>query len=296
MTARLARVLGLRFARVLGLRLARVLVVVSAFVFAASLGVTAAHAETPKALITYKRLYVRGGVLHIEPLSKSRELELADVHGPASLAVMDGPIAGSGASLDPLTIPAVIAGYTLPVLGNRLSLETVLSTPIHVTFRATGTLRDMSIAPEALGLSTGVPALGSALGEADTAPPLVTAVYRIANVGPVQPYVGTGVGVLVTYNAHATNPVLTEAAQPEFHIDPAPGWVLQAGLDIALWHRVFARLDVKYIAFMKAHATVDNIVVRTPNLPLFEEAKVGSATMEMWVNPLIIQLGVGVDL
>jgi outer membrane protein W len=259
-------------------------------------GVTAAHAETPKALITYKRLYVRGGVLHIEPLSKSRELELSDVHGPASLAVMDGPIAGSGASLDPLTIPAVIAGYTLPVLGDRLALETVLSTPIHVTFRATGTLRDMSIAPEALGLSTGVPALGAALGEADAAPPLVTAVYRIADIGPVHPYAGTGIGVLVTYNAHATNPVLTEAAQPKFHIDPAPGWVLQAGVDVALWKRVFARVDVKYVAFMKAHATVDDIVVKTPNLPLFEEAKVGTATMDMWVNPLIVQLGVGVDL
>jgi hypothetical protein len=221
--------------------------------------------------------------LHIEPFSRSRELELSDVHGPASLAVMDGPIAGSGAALDPLTIPAVIAGYTLPIGNDRLSLETVLSTPIHVTFRATGTLADMSIAPEALGLSTGVPALGTPLGEADAAP-------------PAQPYVGTGIGVLVTYNARATNPILTEAAQPEFHIDPALGWVLQTGIDIALWRRVFARLDVKYIAFMKAHATVDNIVVRTPNLPLFEEAKVGSATMDMWVNPLIVQLGVGVDL
>jgi outer membrane protein W len=259
-------------------------------------GVTAAHAETPRALITYKRLYVRGGVLHMEPLSRSRELELSDVHGAASLAVMDGPIAGSGASVDPLTIPAVIAGYTLPVLHDRLSLETVLSTPLHVRFRATGTLADMSIAPEALGLQTGVPALGSSLGEADAAPPLVTAVYRLAQLGPVAPYAGTGIGVLVTYNAHATNPTLTEAAQPKFHIDPAPGWVLQAGLDIALWRRVYARLDVKYIAFMKAHATVDDIVVRTPSLPLFEEAKVGSATMDLWVNPLIVQLGVGVDL
>jgi len=257
---------------------------------------TAAHAETPKTLITYKRLYVRGGVLHIEPLSKSRELELSDVHGPASLAVMDGPIEGSGATLDPLTIPAVIAGYTLPVLHDRLSLETVLSTPIHVRFRATGTLADMSIAPEALGLETGVPALGSSLGEADAAPPIVTAVYQIAKLGPVQPYAGTGLGVLVTYNAHATNPTLTEAAQPKFHIAPAPGWVLQAGLDVALWKRVFARVDVKYIAFMNAHATVDDIVVRTPNLPLFEEAKVGTATMDMWVNPLIVQLGLGVDL
>lgn len=261
-----------------------------------SFGATAAHAEPHKALITYKRLYVRGGVLHMAPMSKSRELALSDVHGAASLAVMDGPIAGSGASLDPVTIPAVIAGYTLPIWHDRLSLETVLSTPLHVTFRATGTLADMSIAPEALGLETGVPALGAPLGAATAAPPLVTAVYRIADLGPLHPYAGTGVGVLVTYNAHATNPVLTEAAQPKFHIDPAPGWVLQAGFDLAVWRRVQIRADVKYIAFMKAHATVDDIVVRTPNIPLFEEAKVGTATMDMWVNPLIVQLGLGVDL
>jgi hypothetical protein len=47
---------------------------------------------------------------------------------------------------------------------------------------------------------------------------------------------------------------------------------------------------------MKAHATVENLHVRTPNIPLFESAEVGSATMDMWVNPLIVQLALGVDL
>jgi hypothetical protein len=246
-------------------------------------------------VLSYERLYFRAGVLHIAPLSDSRELELSGVHGPASLALMDGPIAGSGAALDSMTIPAVIAGYTLPILDNRLSLETVLSTPLHVTFRATGTLADMSIAPEALGISTGVPALGSELGEADAAPPIVTAVYRVADLGPVHPYLGGGLGVLVTYNARATNPVLTEVGEPSFHIDPAPGLVLQAGTDVA-FGRVQLRMDVKYIAFMKAHATVEGLRVRTPELPLFETAEVGTATMEMWVNPLIVTLGLGIDL
>lgn len=245
--------------------------------------------------ISYKRLYVRAGVLHIAPLSDSRELRLSGVHGPASLALKDGPIEGSGATLDPLTIPAVIAGYTLPILDDRVSVETVLSTPLHVRFRATGTLAEMSIAPEALGIPTGVPALGSELGEADAAPPIVTAVYRVADLGPFHPYVGTGIGVLVTYNARATNPVLTEVGEPTFHIDPAPGLVLQGGADVA-FGRVQLRADIKYIAFMKAHATVENLRVRTPELPLFETAEVGSATMDMWVNPLVLTLGLGIDL
>ena len=246
--------------------------------------------------LSYKRLYVRAGVAHIEWLSSAQELQLSGVDGPASLAVTDGPIAGSGTEVEPMTIPAVIAGYTLPVLDDRLSLETILGAPLHVHFRATGTLATMSIAPEALGIPTGIPALGSELGEADAAPPIITAVYRIAELGPVHPYVGLGIGVLVTYNAHATNPVLTEVAEPTFHIDPAPGLVLQTGLDIAVWGRVALRADVKYVALMKAHATVENIQVRTPELPLLETAKVGSATLDMWVNPLVVQLGIGVDL
>jgi outer membrane protein W len=244
--------------------------------------------------VSYERLYFRAGVLHMETFSDSRELVLSDVHGPASLAVMDGPVAGSGAAIDPLTTIAVIAGYTLPVLDDRLSLETVLSTPIHIKFRATGSLKDMSIAPDALGIPTGVPALGSDLGEADAAPPIVTAVYRILK-GPVQPYVGTGASVLITYNTRATNPVLTEAGEPTFTIDPAVGLVLQSGVDVKLWRSVVARLDVKYIAFMKARATVEHIKVATPEIPLLETAEVGKAWTSMWVNPLIVQLGVGVD-
>ena len=259
-------------------------------VIALMLLTSSAHAER-----IYERLYVRAGVLHIEPLSQSRELQLSGVRGPASLTLSDGPIAGSGAALEAMTIPAVIAGYVLPVWDDRLSIETVLSTPLHVKFRATGTLAQMSIAPEALGIATGVPALGSELGEADAAPPLVTAVYRVADLGPIHPYLGLGLGVLITYNARATNPVLTEVGEPRFHIDPAPGLVLQAGTDVLLWRRVYLRADVKYIAFMKAHATVEDLRVRTPELPLFETAEVGTATMDMWVNPLIVQLGAGVD-
>jgi outer membrane protein W len=247
-------------------------------------------------IFSYERFYVRAGLLHMQPFTDSRELELSGVDGAASLALMDGPIAGSGAALEPVTIPAVIAGYVLPVWDDRVSLETVLATPIHVKFRATGTLRDMSIAPEALGIPTGVPALGSELGEADAAPPLVTAVYRVGALGPLLPYLGAGIAVLVTYNARATNPILTEVGEPKFHIDPAPGVVVQLGSDIAIWRSLHARIDLKYIAFMKAHATVDNLRVRTPELPLLEQAEVGSATMEMWVNPLILHVGLGVDL
>jgi outer membrane protein W len=241
------------------------------------------------------RLYFRAGAVHVTWLSQSHELALSGVSGPASLAISDGPVAGSGAELAPLTTPAVIVGYVLPFARDRISVETVLGAPLHVKFRATGTLANESLGPMALGLRTGIPPLGSDLGETDAAPPIVTAVYRLADLGPVHPYAGAGLAVLISYNSRATNPVLTEVAPPTFHVDPAPGLVLQTGVEVRLWKRLVARADVKYVALMKAHTTVEHIQVRTPDIPLFDTVEVGTATMDVWLNPLVVQLGIGLD-
>ena len=240
------------------------------------------------------RFYIRLGVAHIHPLSQSRELELSNVDGPASLAIQNGPIAGSGTSISSATIPAAIIGYVLPIAHNRLSIETVLGTPVDVKFQATGTLRDKSIAPTALGIPTGVMALGPELGEAHAAPPVVTLVYSPFD-GMFRPYVGAGVAVMFTYGAKATNPILTEVSQPEMSIAPAPGVAMQAGVEARITQKIYARLDVKFIGLMLAKATVNHIQVKTPDIPLFDTVEVGTATMSVWVNPLIIQAGVGMD-
>ncbi len=239
----------------------------------------------------YKHLYLRAGVARIQPLSQSRELVLSDIDGPASLAVQNGPVAGSGSSVSPATIPAILIGYRLT---DRWSLETVAGLPFKVKFKATGSLRDMSLAPTALGIPTGVPALGEDLGEAQAAPPLLTLVRKLLP-GAVQPYAGAGVGVLIAYNAKVTNPILTEVSQPDMKVAPAPGLVLQTGIEARLMKRVYARLDVKFIAFMLARARVEHVQVRAPDLPLFDTVEVGTAEMSVWVNPLIVQLGVGTD-
>ena len=243
----------------------------------------------------WKRLYLRGGVAHVATLEQSRELELADVDGAASLAVQDGPIAGSGATISSATIPAFILGYRLKALGGRLSLETILGLPFTVKFQATGTLANESIAPTALGIPTGVDALGPQLGEAKALPPVLTVVYQLINKGAVRPYVGAGASVLLASNAKITNMTLSEVSQPDFKISPAPGLVAQAGVEAKLWKSVYARLDVKFIALMLARAEVRHAQVRTPALPLFDTVEVGTAKMSMWVNPLIVQAGVGFD-
>lgn len=256
---------------------------------------TPAVAKVAPAKPKVNRFYVRLGVTHVKPLAQSNPIELSNIDGPASLSLQNGPIAGSGTSISSSTIPSAIIGYVLPVWNNRLSLETVLGPPLDVKFQATGTLRDKSIAPTALGIPTGVMALGPELGEAKAAPPMVTAVYSLIPTGPVRPFVGAGLAVMLTYGAKTTNPILTEVSQPEMTIAPAPGLVLQTGLEGRITQKIYARLDVKFIALMEANATVHNIQVRTPDIPLFDTVDVGTAKMSVWVNPLVLSGAIGMD-
>jgi outer membrane protein W len=243
-----------------------------------------------------RRIYLRGlGVAHVATLEQSREMELADIDGAASLAVENGPIPGSAATVSSATIFAFHLGFRLPVLDDRLSLEVVGGTPFTVKFRATGSLANESIAPTALGIPTGVPPLGPELGEVKALPGVVTAVYQLRGAGMLRPYAGAGLAVMLAQDPKITNPVLTEVSQPDFEVAPAPGLVVQGGLDVKLWKDVYARLDVKYIAAMLARAEVHHVEVRTPSLPLFESVEVGTAKMAVWVNPLIIQAGLGID-
>jgi outer membrane protein W len=254
------------------------------------------HARTSHAdPLDPSNFYVRAGVAVIDPLSSSKPLELANVDGPASLAISNGPIAGSGASVDSAVVPAVIIGYRLPYMHHRLSLETILGLPFTVVFHATGTLANESIAPTALGIPTGVGPLGPDLGEAKAAPLVISLVYRFLDEGRIRPYAGGGPAVMIAYNAKATNKMLTEISQPDMSIAPAPGLLLQTGVDVQLYKKWYARLDVKFIAFMQANASVDHIQVRTPGLPLFDSVEIGTAKMSVWVNPLIIQAGIGAD-
>ncbi len=256
------------------------------FVVAALAIPAVAHADN--------RFYIRAGVLHLEPLEQSREMELADIDGPASLSLKNGPIEGSGSTVSSATVFGAIVGYTLPWKNNRLAVETILGMPFKVKFRATGSLANMSLAPTALGLPTGVPPIGEEMGEATAVPPVVTLIYRLMP-GRVTPYAGAGATVMFALDPKVTNPLLTEVSQPDMSIAPAPGLVLQGGIDAKIAHRIYARLDVKFIAGMLARAEVHHIEVRTPDLPLFDTVEVGTAKMSVWVNPLIVQLGIGTD-
>jgi outer membrane protein W len=260
----------------------------------------------PRAKAKRKKFYFRVGAAHIHPLQLGgTTVEFADVDGPASLALSNGPLpcmvtgsdepVCSGTDVSNANIPGVIVGYVLPWGNDRLSVETILGLPFTVKFQATGPLATDSLAATALGLPTGVQPLGSELGEAKAIPIVLTVVYQVAQLGRVTPYVGAGPSIMFATDEKVTNMQLTEVSKPEMSIAPAPGLVLQAGLDAKITNRIYARVDVKFIALMQARATVKHIQVRTPELPLFDNVEVGTTKMNTWLDPIVLQAGIGTD-
>lgn len=247
--------------------------------------------------------YVRLGGILVKPEPKSSPVVLSDIDGPASLSLQNGPVVGSGATIDSAWTVGGTVGVRLPFLDQHLSLEVVVGAPFTVKFKNTGTLANQSLAPTALGLPTGVAPLGAEMGQATAAPPVLTLVYTILDHGYVQPYVGAGVGVLFTYDAEVTNPMLTAVTKPSMSVDPGVGLVGQVGVDIQLYHDAkdrnfrswYLRLDAKYMAFVKANATVHDIVVQTPDIPLFGNVEVGTAKLSATVNPFVLSAGIGTD-
>jgi len=241
-----------------------------------------------------KRFYVRAGIIHVAPQSSSREMELADIDGAASLAVENGPIAGSGAEVGSATVPGLILGYVLPFLDDRLSLETVLGMPFTVKFRATGTLANESIAPTALGIPTGsCRSAGARRGQGGAAAAHPRVLADAARAGAAVRRRGRRGADRVRRQGH--QPDVDRGQPARVRGRARAGLVFQGGLEAKLWKGIYARLDVKFIALMLARAEVHHIQVRTPELPLFDTVEVGTAKMSVWVNPLIVQAGLGLD-
>jgi outer membrane protein W len=239
------------------------------------------------------RLYARAGFLYLQPVPASEEVVLSDLMGPAELALPDGPVAGSGVSADAVAMLAGTIGYRVH---DRISIEAVIASPFTMTLTLTGTLANDSVAPYALGnIPTGVPAFGEKLGTTKVLPPIVTAVYRYPLHPRVRPYGGLGVSYVYAYDTQITNPVLTEVGKPTVEIDSDLAWVLQAGVDVHVWKRVYVTLDAKFAAGLDLVARMKGLELAVPALPIYGTVSAGTGTAEVTVNPLVLQAGVGWD-
>jgi outer membrane protein W len=251
-----------------------------------------AHADpaTPPKL---KRLYVRGVISHVDPRMSTQDVRI-DPSQIAGLAISDGRITDAALTVNGGTGPTAIVGYIVPGLRGRLSIETVFGVPMPMKIEATGRLANESLAPEAIGLPTGIPALGKELAEVVVAAPMLTAIFRPLRVGRVTVFVGVGASALFIYDEQITNPVLTAVGRPRLAISHVLGGILQGGLEARVWRRIVARVDAKYIAYRQSHATLDRIAVRS-DLPGLSVVDVGSASFGLTVRPIILQMGLGAD-
>jgi outer membrane protein len=243
--------------------------------------------------VTENRLYLRGGGLWLRPMPSSKEVEMSNLEGPAELALPNGPIAGSGVSADSKTMLAGTLGYRV---WRDLSVEAVLASPFTLNLTMTGTLAEMSVAPYALGnVPTGIQPFGETLGTTKVLPPIFTAVYRFPVHPRIRPYGGLGFSYVYAYDTKITNSVLTEVAEPDVSIDPDLAWVVQAGVDIKLWKRLYFTFDAKFVGGLDLVAEMNGLALSVPNLPIYGTVDAGTGTAEVTVNPLVLQGGVGWD-
>ncbi len=256
---------------------------------------SAGKKKSKKTADKQERVYFRFGVLHLLPIVDSDDVMLSNVSGPASLAIQEGPVPGSGASVPSITIPAAIVGYVLPWLDGKLSIETILGTPVTIKLMATGAMANEPLAEEALGIPTGVPALGAEIGETKALPPMLTAVYRFRHKQAVRPYVGAGFTYMYMYDSKITNEIITEVVEPKLEIGNAFGVIAQLGVEARFLKRFYANADFKFIGGLSVKGALRGIYMNTPTLPIFETIRVGDATMTARMYPLVFQLGAGMN-
>jgi outer membrane protein W len=248
------------------------------------------HKRSPLEHAPRNELYFRAGLAYVDPQIKTGGLQL--VATPVAQLAANPMSLQGGITSNNDAIFAANVGFSPAVFHNYVAFETVLGIPSSTKFQATGPLATQSLAPTALGaVPTGIPPLGSDLGQATATPIMVTAIGRLP-LGPVTLYAGGGPSILFITNTQITNKVLNEVASPQFAVTPAAGVIAQAGVDVHIWGKIYARVDFKELWFETSTATISNIQVHT-TIPLLETVDVGSVKSQFTANPVIYEAGIG---
>ncbi len=224
-------------------------------------------------------------------------------NGPATLGVTTGsrPNSGGGVSSHEMLAAGTI-GFIIPAFGEHFSVEAFLAAPLKLNFETRGTLGTEPVAQEALTgnsgdpLTTGVPAIGRAVGSLHALPPNFTIVYRPFLDTFVRPYVGVGAYWMYTYSMKIQAPVLAnpEITSPQLTLTRPVGCIAQAGLDVKLPWGFYLTADARYLACATVHAVMHNVEVFSPQQsPVFGTIPVGDISMDNHMRALLFSVTIG---
>lgn len=241
--------------------------------------------------------YISAGFTQMILDSSSDEVVLSDLGDASKLALEAGPIAGSGVTVVGDGQPSLILGYRFKSRPH-LSIETVIAPPFVLDLEFTGTIRDESIAPMALGtLETGIPAFGSEFASIKALPAVLTVVYSFNPGGRFQPYIGAGLTAIYTFDHEIKNKELLREGAPKMSVDLAIGPIFQLGIIGRISDKLSVGAEVKRGSGIGIEGRMRNITLLSQNFSdVVGPATVGKGELSLDVDATVLNLSVRWDL
>ena len=230
--------------------------------------------------------YFRLGYSFLNPQLESGDLELLRLEGPARLALRPGALPGHRISARSTWLPLLSFGYRFARWGGGdWSIESALAPPVRLTLIAEGSLAERSLAASALGgIPTGLPALGTELGEASAILPFVLLNYERPISDWAFCYVGAGLAYFMSTGSTLNNPLI-DSETATIDVEDSFAFPLQGGLGFPLLAGLSITAELKYFLGIESDAVLQRLRVRLPELPLFSPAELRTARLPVRLAP-----------
>lgn len=168
---------------------------------------------------------------------------------------------------------------------DRLRVDNSFMPEVDVTYMATDRIGFELIASTTKHSAFGREGVTEGIGKVASTwvlPPTLTAQYHFNHAGKIRPYLGAGINYTVFWNEKATDGLEAAVGPTRIHMSDSVGYAGQAGVDIDINKKFFVNFDAKYIEM-------------NTNTHLYTAA-LGSQTVRVHLNPVVVGFGFGIRL
>ena len=220
-----------------------------------------------------------------------RKTVLIALAGAAAAATASAPAhAAAGDILFRLraidVIPDDSSGSILPSFpGEQVNVDSTIVPEVDFTYMVTDYIGLELIAATSKHHINGVSGTTGSIGQLASTyvlPPTLTLQYHLIPTGNFHPYVGAGLNYTFFYKDKASTGLQTAVGPTSVHLSDSFGWAAQAGMDIDVASNLFVNFDVKYID-MRTKARLNTTAL-------------GTETVKVKINPIVVGIGVGFRL